>query len=60
MRPIEVLQIQDDKAVIAKGLQADETVVLDGQYKVKAGVAVVAVVASNAAPVAPTAAPAGK
>jgi multidrug efflux system membrane fusion protein len=42
MRPIEVLQIQDDKAVVAKGLQAGETVVLDGQYKIKPGVAVVA------------------
>jgi multidrug efflux system membrane fusion protein len=42
MRPIEVLQIQDDKAVIAKGLQAGETVVLDGQYKIKPDVAVVA------------------
>ena len=42
MRPIEVLQIQDGKAVIAKGLQAGETVVLSGQYKIKPGVAVVA------------------
>lgn len=42
MRPIDVLQIQDDKAVIAKGLQAGETVVLDGQYKIKPGIAVVA------------------
>lgn len=42
MRLIEVLQIQDDKAVISKGLQAGETVVLDGQYKIKPGVAVVA------------------
>ena len=42
MRPIQVLQIQDGKAVIAKGLQAGETVVLDGQYKIKAGVQVVA------------------
>ena len=42
MRPIEVLQIQDDKAVVAKGLQAGETVVADGQYKIKPGVAVVA------------------
>ena len=42
MRPIEVLQTQDGKAVVAKGLQAGETVVLDGQYKIKPGVAVVA------------------
>ena len=42
LRPIEVLQIQDGKAVITKGLEAGETVVLDGQYKIKPGVAVVA------------------
>jgi len=42
MRPIDVLQIQDGKAVIAKGLQAGETVVLDGQYKIKPGLPVVA------------------
>jgi multidrug efflux system membrane fusion protein len=42
MRPIEVLQTQDDKAVVAKGLEAGETVVLYGQYKIKPGVAVVA------------------
>ena len=42
MRPIEVLQTQDGKAVVAKGLQAGETVVLYGQYKIKPGVAVVA------------------
>jgi multidrug efflux system membrane fusion protein len=41
MRPVDVLQIQDGKAVITKGLQAGETVVLDGQYKIKPGVAVV-------------------
>jgi len=42
MRPIEVLQIQDGKAVIAKGLKAGESVVADGQYKIKPGVVVVA------------------
>ncbi len=42
MRPIEVLQIQDGKAVIAKGLKAGETVVVDGQYKIKPGLPVVA------------------
>jgi multidrug efflux system membrane fusion protein len=41
MRPIDVLQIQDDKTVITKGLKAGETVVLDGQYKIKPGVAVI-------------------
>ena len=56
MRPIEVVQIQDDKAVVAKGLQAGETVVADGQYKIKPGVAVVA--RSEATP--PAAAAGGK
>lgn len=41
MRPIDVLQIQDGKAVVSKGLQEGETVVLDGQYKIKPGVRVV-------------------
>ncbi|HCE10734.1 MAG TPA: efflux RND transporter periplasmic adaptor subunit [Oxalobacteraceae bacterium] len=59
MRPIEVLQIQDDKAVIAKGLQAGETVVLDGQYKIKPGVAVVAGPGGGAS-VTPGATPTGQ
>lgn len=42
MRPVDVLHIQDDTAIIAKGLQAGETVVVDGQYKIKPGVAVIA------------------
>jgi len=42
MQPIDVRQIQDGKAVVAKGLQAGETVVLDGQYKIKPGAHVVA------------------
>ncbi|MDB5760808.1 MAG: putative Co/Zn/Cd efflux system rane fusion protein [Burkholderia sp.] len=41
-RPIDVLQIQDGKAVIAKGLEAGESVVVDGQYKIKPGMPVVA------------------
>ena len=49
MRPIEVLQIQDGKAVVAKGLKAGETVVLDGQYKIKPGAPVVAGTAPAAA-----------
>ncbi|MDD5248147.1 MAG: efflux RND transporter periplasmic adaptor subunit [Rhodocyclaceae bacterium] len=50
MRPIEVLQIQDGKAVVAKGLAAGETVVLDGQYKIKPGVPVVAATVAAPAP----------
>jgi multidrug efflux system membrane fusion protein len=41
-RPIDVRQIQDGKAVIAKGLEAGESVVVDGQYKIKPGAPVVA------------------
>ncbi|MBS0510079.1 MAG: efflux RND transporter periplasmic adaptor subunit [Proteobacteria bacterium] len=44
MRPIDVVQIQDDKAVVGKGLAAGETVVADGQYRMKPGIAVVAAV----------------
>lgn len=40
MRPVEVVQTQDGKAVIGKGLEPGETVVLDGQYKIKPGIAV--------------------
>lgn len=47
MRTIEVQQIQDGKAVVAKGLQVGETVVLDGQYKIRPGVAVVAAAQGN-------------
>jgi multidrug efflux system membrane fusion protein len=42
MRAIDVQQIQDGKAVIAKGLAENETVVLDGQYKIKPGTPVAA------------------
>jgi len=49
LRPVDVLQIQDEKAVVAKGLQAGETVVLDGQYKIQPGVAVVAGTDADAA-----------
>ena len=55
MRPVDVLQIQDGKAVIAKGLKAGETVVVDGQYKIKPGAPVVA----GPAPAAAAAAAAG-
>ncbi|MDW3688878.1 efflux RND transporter periplasmic adaptor subunit [Cupriavidus sp. CV2] len=36
-RPIEVAETQDAKAVVTKGLAADERVVVDGQYKLKPG-----------------------
>jgi len=37
IRPVEVIQIQDGKAIIGSGLTAGERVVLDGQYKLKPG-----------------------
>ncbi len=42
IRPITVLRIQDGRAVVTRGLQAGETVVVDGQYKLRPGVPVVA------------------
>lgn len=36
--PVQVARIQDGIAVIAKGLDAGQRVVIDGQYKVKPGV----------------------
>jgi len=38
IRPINVVQIQDGKAVIDQGLSVNERVVLDGQYKLKPGI----------------------
>ena len=38
IRQVTVLQTQDGKAVIGKGLAAGDRVVLDGQYKLKPGV----------------------
>lgn len=52
MRPVEVTRIQDGKAVVAKGLEAGESVVADGQYKVSPGVTVVAAGAASAPGVA--------
>lgn len=37
VQPVEVAQIQDGIAIIDKGLSADQTVVVDGQYKLKPG-----------------------
>ncbi len=53
-RTIEVAEIQDAKAIVAKGLAADERVVVDGQYKLKPGTRV-----SEAAPAATAAASSG-
>lgn len=41
IRPVNVAQIQDGKAVIDQGLSANERVVLDGQYKLKPGIHIV-------------------
>lgn len=49
--PVHVVQIADGTAVIDKGLQAGQRVVVDGQYKLKAGATIVEPppVAKNAA-----------
>jgi multidrug efflux system membrane fusion protein len=61
MRTIDVLQIQDGKAVVAKGLAENETVVLDGQYKIKPGTPVAAQPAQGSQPAQANAArPEGK
>ena len=60
VRPIEVQRIQDGKAVLASGLQAGETVVEDGQYKLRPGVAVVGKTPAAPAASAPGGASAAK
>jgi len=37
MRPIKVAQISDGQALIDSGLEANEQVVVDGQYKLQPG-----------------------
>ena len=37
IRPIKVAQISDGQALIDSGLQANEQVVVDGQYKLQPG-----------------------
>lgn len=41
VQPVEVAQLQDGLAIITRGLAAGERVVVDGQYKLSAGVSVV-------------------
>ena len=47
MQPIQVADIQDGVAVIEHGLSAGQRVVLDGQYKLKAGLRVAEANAQN-------------
>ena len=49
VRAIEVQRVQDGRALIARGLQAGETVVVDGQYKLSPGASVVAAAPGAAA-----------
>lgn len=49
IQPIRVAQIQDGLAVIDQGLAAGQRVVVDGQYKLKPGVAVVEAAAAASA-----------
>jgi multidrug efflux system membrane fusion protein len=63
MRSVKVGQINDGLALIDKGLAAGETVVVDGQYKVKVGIKVAATPQNNqtadaVAPGAPAGSPA--
>jgi membrane fusion protein, multidrug efflux system len=37
LRGVQVGQISDGQALITSGLSADETVVVDGQYKLQSG-----------------------
>ncbi len=36
-RPVDAKQVSDDVAIVSKGLEADERVVVNGQYRVQAG-----------------------
>jgi membrane fusion protein, multidrug efflux system len=47
-QPVVVASTQDGVAVIAKGLQADERVVVDGEYKLRPGASVAEVEAASA------------
>jgi len=49
VRAIRVLLVQQGRALIASGLQAGETVVADGQYKLKPGLVVVAAPVAHSA-----------
>ena len=54
-QPLVVAQLQDGIAVIDKGLNAGERVVLDGQYKLKPGISVVEASSAQAGKPAPQA-----
>jgi multidrug efflux system membrane fusion protein len=41
VRPVKVAEVSEGQALIDSGLHANEQVVVDGQYKLKAGVQVV-------------------
>jgi multidrug efflux system membrane fusion protein len=49
-QPIEVAQIQDGVAIIDKGLSAGQTVVVDGQYKLKPGATITEAPRAGSAP----------
>jgi len=53
MRPLQVGQIDGGWAVIEEGLKDGETVVVDGQYKLQSGSAVVAATAAGSSGAAP-------
>jgi len=58
-QPIEVAQIQDGIAVVGKGLNPGQRVVVDGQYKLKPGSTIVEAARKAAAPASAAVAAAG-
>jgi multidrug efflux system membrane fusion protein len=52
VRPVKIAQTQDGIAVVTDGLTAGERVVVDGQYKLRAGVTVTQATPPPAAPTA--------
>jgi multidrug efflux system membrane fusion protein len=53
LQPVEVAELQGPRAVIAKGIQAGQRVVADGQYKLKPGAPIAEAPARPAAASAP-------
>ncbi|WP_342050575.1 MULTISPECIES: efflux RND transporter periplasmic adaptor subunit [unclassified Cupriavidus] len=50
MKPVDVAELQGDRAVIARGIAAGDRVVAEGQYKLRAGAKIVESTATAATP----------
>lgn len=50
MKPVDVAELQGDRAVIASGVAAGDRVVAEGQYKLRAGAKIVETTATAATP----------